>query len=100
MEIREAPYSRCACAGFPKRGHDMTRPRVLVVEDRSSLLKLLATILENAYEVTTAGDGAAALSLIGAAPIDVVLTDIRMPGASGFDVLRAVRQRAPATAVV
>jgi len=78
----------------------MNRPRVLVVDDRPSVLKLLATVLEGAYDVTSASDGATALSLIGSAPVDVVLTDARMPGASGFEVLRAVRARAPRAEVV
>jgi DNA-binding NtrC family response regulator len=78
----------------------MDRARVLVVEDNPGVLRLMATILEIAYQVTTAPDGATALGLIGSTPIDVVLTDIRMPGVSGFDVLRAVQSRAPATSVV
>jgi DNA-binding NtrC family response regulator len=78
----------------------MDLPRVLVVEDRPSVLKLLATILANAYEVTTASEGAAALSLISTVPFQVVLTDVRMPGASGFDVLRAVKNHASSSAVV
>ena len=77
-----------------------SRPRVLVVEDKPNVLQLLATILEKGYEVTTAADGATALSLIGSVPLDVVLTAVRMPGASGFDVLRSVRRRAPRTSVV
>jgi DNA-binding NtrC family response regulator len=78
----------------------MDRPRVLVVEDRPSVLKLIATILERGYDVTGAVDGSTALSLIEAEAFEVVLTDIRMPGATGFDVLRAVRSRAPRTSVV
>ncbi len=78
----------------------MDRPRVLVVEDDPGVLKLMATILESAYQVTTAPDGATALGIIDSAPIDVVLADIRMPGLTGFDVLKAVRSRAPATPVV
>jgi DNA-binding NtrC family response regulator len=78
----------------------MERARVLVVEDRESVLKVIATILERGYEVTTAPDGAMAIARLGAETFDVVLTDIRMPGASGFDVLRAVQARAPRTAVV
>jgi DNA-binding NtrC family response regulator len=78
----------------------MDRPRVLVVEDRPSVLKLMATILESGYEITTASSGTAALSLVASAHFDVVLTDVRMPGASGFDVLRAVKDRAPRTTVV
>jgi len=79
---------------------DGSRARVLVVEDRASVLKLIATILERAYEVTTAADGATALALLGSADFDVVLTDVRMPKASGFDVLRAAQSRSPGTSVV
>ncbi len=78
----------------------MERPRVLVVEDRPSVLKLLTTLLASAYEVTPASEGAAAVSMIGSVPFEVVLTDVRMPGATGFDVLRAVKSRAPSSAVV
>jgi DNA-binding NtrC family response regulator len=76
------------------------RSRVLVVEDRPGVLKVLASILEARYEVTTAGDGAAALQALGAGIFEVVLTDIRMPGLSGFEVLRAARTCAPAPSVV
>jgi len=72
----------------------MDRPRVLVVEDRPSVLKLMATVLESACEVHTAGDGATAIALIGSAPLDVVLTDVRMEGQNGFDVLRAAQRHA------
>jgi DNA-binding NtrC family response regulator len=78
----------------------MERPRVLVVEDKPSVLKLIATVLENAYQVHTAPDGAAAISMIGSMPFDAVLTDIRMEGMTGFDVLRAAQQRAPQVEVV
>lgn len=78
----------------------MDRPRVLVVEDRPSVLQLLVTILEGGNDVTPASSGAAALALLETRAFDVVLTDIRMPGASGFDLLRAVQGRDAATAVV
>jgi DNA-binding NtrC family response regulator len=78
----------------------MNRARVLVVEDRPSVLKLLTTILSSTYEVTTASTGSGALALLDTAIFDVVLTDVRMPGASGFDVLRALRDRSPTTRVV
>lgn len=78
----------------------MERPIVLVAEDRPRVLALMATVLEPAHDVLTASEGAAALSLIGSRPIDVVLTDVRMPGASGFDLLRAVQARSRRTQVV
>jgi two-component system response regulator AtoC len=78
----------------------MTTPRVLVVDDKENMLKLFAKILVEGYEVTTAGDGARALALLASEEFDVVVTDIRMPGAGGFEVLRAVKARAPSTEVV
>lgn len=78
----------------------MERSRVLVVEDRPAILKLLSSILEDAYDVVTAPDGAVALHLLESAPADVVLTDIRMPGISGFEVLRMALDRAPRARVI
>jgi DNA-binding NtrC family response regulator len=81
----------------------MVRPRILVVDDKENLRNLLARILGESYDVTTAEDGARALALLeagDAAPFDVVLTDLRMPGADGFEVLRAAAGRAEAPEVV
>jgi DNA-binding NtrC family response regulator len=65
-------------------------PAVLVLDDKPSVLELLASILGE-YAVVTASDPAAALDLLRARAFDVVLTDIRMPGADGFEVLRAAK---------
>ena len=78
----------------------MAKPSVLVVDDKENMLTLFEKILGTAYEVTTAGDGARALSLIASRSFDLIVTDIRMPGADGFEVLRAVKARAPDTEVV
>jgi two-component system, NtrC family, response regulator AtoC len=78
----------------------MERSRVLVVEDRPAILKLLSSILSDAYDVVTAPDGAVALELLELAPAEVVLTDIRMPGVSGFEVLRMALDRAPQARVL
>lgn len=78
----------------------MPRPRVLVVEDRPSVLKLVTTVLERGHDVATAASGAEAMPLLRAERFDAVLTDVRMPGATGFDVLRAVREISPRTPVV
>jgi DNA-binding NtrC family response regulator len=78
----------------------MTKVRVLVADDKENMLKLFAKILADGYEVETAEDGARALSLVATRPYDVVVTDIRMPGADGFELLAAVKARAPATEVV
>ena len=74
--------------------------RVLVADDKENMLKLFAKILADGYDVETAPDGARALSLVATRPYDVVVTDIRMPGAGGFEILAAVKARSPATEVV
>jgi len=74
--------------------------RVLVVDDKENMLKLFAKILGDGYQLTTAADGGRALSRIATEEFDVVVTDIRMPGADGFEVLRAVKARSPLTEVV
>ncbi len=76
------------------------RPRVLVVDDKENMLKLWVKLLGEGYALTTCSDGGRALALLGGAAFDVVVTDLRMPGASGFEVLQGVKARAPATEVV
>jgi two-component system response regulator AtoC len=74
--------------------------RVLVADDKENMLKLFAKILADGYLVETAEDGARALALVATRPYDVVVTDIRMPGADGFELLAAVKASAPTTEVV
>ncbi len=78
----------------------MAPVRVLVADDKENMLKLFAKILADGYEVETAADGGRALGLVATRDYDVVVTDIRMPGADGFELLAAVKARAPATEVV
>lgn len=78
----------------------MSRPKLLVVEDKESMLRVLERILSPTYTVATASDGASALALLRREAFDLVLSDVRMPGADGFEVLRAVRQLAPGTTQV
>ncbi len=78
----------------------MSRPRVLVVDDKENMLRLFAKILGEGYDLSTAGDGAQALVLLAAQDFDVVVSDIRMPGADGIAVLQAAKRRSPATEVI
>jgi len=78
----------------------MQKTRVLIVDDKENMLKLFEKILADGYELSTAGNGSRALALVANESFDVVVTDIRMPGAGGFEVLRAVKARSPSTEVV
>ena len=78
----------------------MTRPRVLVVDDKDNIVKLLSRILSPEFDVTTADDGTRALGLIATQPFDVVISDIRMPGADGMAVLQETHRLQPDTEVI
>ena len=68
--------------------------RLLVVDDEAHVRELLREILEaEGCEVATAGGGAEALTMLDANRFDGVFTDIGMPGMSGWELARAVRER-------
>jgi len=66
--------------------------RVLAVDDTSSTLELLQRNLSSqGYQVFTASNVAEAIRLLESTPVDLVITDLKMPGASGMDLIRHVR---------
>lgn len=70
------------------------RPRIIVGDDHTLLLDALTVLLAQVGEVVgTASDGDALLALLDQVNPDLVITDLTMPGVSGFDVLRAIRER-------
>lgn len=73
---------------------------ILTVDDSAAMRQILSTSLAEAgYRVDTARDGQEALSKAQAARFDLVLTDQHMPGMDGLSLIRALRGRAPYTAV-
>ena len=74
----------------PDRGRSRT---ILIVDDLEANRVLLERSLASAgYRTLSADCGAAALNLLGTQPVDLVLLDWLMPGLSGLDTLRAIRQ--------
>ena len=76
------------------------RARILVVDDKENMRALLRDILATRHDVTLAADGDAARVLLESESYEVVLTDVRMPGLDGFELVRLVKERWPLTAVV
>jgi signal transduction histidine kinase len=68
------------------------RPLVLVAEDEPDLREYIEASLKPFFDVETAGDGAQALALVKSRAPDLVLTDVMMPGTSGTDLCRAIKQ--------
>src|SRR5262245_717743 len=74
---------------------------ILVADDEAGVRESLAEVLRDAgYSVTTAVDGTAALRALDEADFAVVITDLRMPGADGLQVLQRLRESAPQTVPV
>lgn len=71
--------------------------KILCVDDEPGIVRSLQWLLQKDFEVVTAGDGQAALALVGAHDFDVVISDQRMPVMSGVELLREVRRLSPRT---
>ena len=77
------------------------RPSILVVDDESAILVSLGILFKNeGFEVATSQGGKAGLEALEKSPPDVLLTDIRMPGISGMDILAAARRQDPEMPVI
>lgn len=75
--------------------------RVLVIDDQEPIRGIVRRALESdGHEVADASDGAAGMALLDRAPVDVVITDIFMPGMDGIQALREIRKRFPAIKVI
>ncbi len=67
--------------------------RILAVDDTPSTLEMLQrNLMSQGYQVFTAPGVAAAIRMFESTPVDLVITDLKMPGASGMDLVRHIRE--------
>ena len=70
--------------------------RILVVDDNPAMAGTLADILEmKGFSVHAAASGAEALEILRKQPIDILLTDVKMPGMNGLELYRETRKAYP-----
>ena len=81
---------------------DATRPPpILIVDDDAGQRSLLETFLRaEGYRTQSAASGEAALQMLLVEPFAMMISDVRMPGMSGIETLRRVRQKHPALPVL
>jgi CheY-like chemotaxis protein len=76
---------------------DFSTATILFVDDDQAMREVVALILgEEGYEVSTAADGLEALAQLRSVTPDLIISDLHMPGMSGFEFLSVVRRRFPA----
>ena len=80
---------------------ESSKGRILIIEDERSMREVLKILLEEeSYDVTTATDGVEGLDYIRSNIFDVIITDIKMPKADGFAILKEAKEIAPSTIVI
>ena len=85
-------------ASTPEPTKASTRPTLLLVDDEGSILAALRRLLRReAYQVVTASGGQEGLAELARRPVDVIVSDQRMPGLSGIEFLRRAKELYPDT---
>ncbi|MFC1851038.1 response regulator [candidate division CSSED10-310 bacterium] len=75
----------------------MERKAILVVDDEELIRESLVEFFEDDFDVEGAGSGEEALEILERRNFDLVISDIRMPGIDGFEVIRVIREKYPRT---
>jgi two-component system, OmpR family, KDP operon response regulator KdpE len=71
----------------------MPSPRILAIDDEPRYLRLIrGNVEKGGYAFVGAGDGERALDVLVGTPIDLILLDVRMPGANGFALAETIRE--------
>jgi DNA-binding NtrC family response regulator len=79
------------------------QPRILIADDDPRVLLILRTALERmkkGYRIVAVQDGTEAMQKIEAQPFDLVITDMKMRGADGLELVEAIRTMDQSTAVI
>lgn len=85
-----------ASLAVPAIGEPEPSFNVLVVDDEEPVIRLISRLLDDlGHRSTVTLSGEDALAAMGRETFDVIMTDVRMPGMSGFDLLAAIRTRDP-----
>jgi len=75
--------------------------KILIADDEPMMRNLVLKILESeGYQISLASSGDEALEMLKADKFDLLLTDVKMPGMNGFDLLRKVKENWPDMAVI
>jgi two-component system NtrC family response regulator len=79
----------------------MANPKILVIDDEEAMCETLETILAfEDYDVTTSGDAREGLKIVERDTVNLIISDVRLPGMSGIEFLTAIKAGHPSIPVV
>jgi phosphoserine phosphatase RsbU/P len=78
---------------YPPNSSRRAQPRVVIIDDDESIRRLIEVYLRESYDVKAFADAESALQYIGTEPIDLVISDIKMPGMDGMTLRRRLADR-------
>jgi DNA-binding response OmpR family regulator len=77
------------------------KKRILVVEDDAEMRSLLKDFFEeDGFEIDSVSNGSEAFRKIAREPFDLIITDIRMPGLTGLDILPGIKKLQPEVSII
>jgi len=77
------------------------RKRILIVEDDEEMRSLLKDFIEaEGFETDSASNGSEAFRKLAKESFDLIITDVRMPGLTGLDILPGVRKLQPEASII
>jgi DNA-binding response OmpR family regulator len=80
---------------------DDNKKRILVVEDDAEMRSLLKDFFEeDGFEIDSVSNGSEAFRKIAREPFDLIITDIRMPGLTGLDILPGIKKLQPEVSII
>jgi len=80
---------------------DDNKKRILVVEDDAEMRSLLKDFFEeDGFEIDSVSNGSEAFRRIAREPFDLIITDIRMPGLTGLDILPGIKKLQPEVSII
>jgi DNA-binding NtrC family response regulator len=80
---------------------DNNKKRILVVDDDAEMRSLLKDFFEeDGFEIDSVSNGSEAFRRIAREPFDLIITDIRMPGLTGLDILPGIKKLQPEVSII
>ncbi len=80
---------------------DNVKKRILIIEDDEEMGSLLKDFLEqDGFQIDSVSNGSEAFRRIAREPFDLIITDIRMPGLTGLDILPGIKKLQPEASII